>query len=168
MSYGPGRPKKGETRPSKPKKKFDRSAPRPDLWICGPDPYKHSMYIPWLRAKAQCNFRGEEFTLTFDEFYEIWHDEWPNRGRRADQMCMSRRDGKGAWSKDNVEIITRQEHLVKQGFIRRGQPKKRLAQGRKPGSGLHTANRTPKKTKKSQPTNSSGKSLFSRYYGGVK
>ena len=99
-----------------------RKGPRPHTWIIGPDdPYKHSMYLPWLKAKAQANFRDEEWELTFEEYYTLWKDEWPNRGRAAEQMCMSRKDFDGAWSIDNAIIINRHEHLKLQGLMRKEQ-----------------------------------------------
>ena len=95
-----------------------RGKPRPHQWCTGPDPFKHSMYWPFQAHQAQARFRGDEHTLTFEEFFEIWKDEWDNRGRKAHNMCMTRKDSTGAWSKENIELITRQEHLERQGFYR--------------------------------------------------
>lgn len=96
-----------------------RKGPRPHTWIIGPDDsYKHSMYQPWLCSKAQANFRGEGWDLTFEEYYTLWKDHWPNRGRAADDMCMSRKDPELAWSSDNAVIITRIEHLTNQNKSR--------------------------------------------------
>jgi hypothetical protein len=97
----------------KPKKKgvFVAGVLRPQVWLCGPDEYKHSMYHPWQMARAQANYRGEDWDLSFEEYYELWKDEWPNRGRRPQDMCMTRQDAEGAWDSTNAYIITREEHF---------------------------------------------------------
>lgn len=96
-----------------------RKAPRPHVWVSGPDEYRHTMYMPWLKAKAQANFRGETWKLTFDEFYSLWKDDWSKRGRKAEDMCMTRNDPNGAWDYKNTLIITRHEHLKRQGEMRK-------------------------------------------------
>ncbi|CAB4153692.1 hypothetical protein UFOVP641_18 [uncultured Caudovirales phage] len=102
---------------------------RPHTWISGPDEYKHSMYWPWQLMKAQATFREEEFDLPFEEFYLLWKDHWYNRGRKADNMCLSRSNPNGPWNKENAEIITRQEHLRRQGFYRQHDPKTKTPRG---------------------------------------
>jgi hypothetical protein len=121
MAYGPGRPKKGEIRPPIVKPPSKRRGPRPHVWIVGPDEEKHEMYHPWQLVKAQAKFRSEEFELTFEEFYELWEGYWKLRGRKPDDLCMTRKDSSQAWSRANCEIITRKEHLQNQGFSRGGQ-----------------------------------------------
>ena len=91
---------------------FVKGVVRPHVWIVGPDVYKHSMDQPWLMAKAQANYRGEDWALSFEEYYTLWKDEWPNRGRRPDDMCMTRQDAEGAWDTTNAYIITRKEHFA--------------------------------------------------------
>lgn len=98
-----------------------RGRKRPHVWLSGPDEFKHSMYWPWQKTKAQAKFRGEDYSLTFDEYYELWKDDWHNKGRKADNICMTRRDPAGGWHKDNVELVTRQEHLIRQGFYKQHQ-----------------------------------------------
>ena len=99
---------------------------RPHTWICGPDEYKHSMYQPWLLSKAQANFRGEEFSLTFEDYYKLWKDHWPERGRKADNYCMTRRDWEGPWNKKNTILTIRKDHLAQQarGRIGKKYPRK--------------------------------------------
>ena len=117
-----GTPKQKPGRKPVPKVKstWVRAAPRPEVWIIGPDEDRHRMYHPWQVAKAQANFRGEVFELEFEEYYQLWRDDWDNRGRQPDNVCMTRCDKDGAWSVDNVVIITRKEHLQEQGQSRRG------------------------------------------------
>jgi len=94
--------------------------PKPHRWICGPDPELHKMYDPHLKAKAQAMYRGEEWTLTFEEFAAMWGDDWKFRGRDGEDLCMTRIDVEKAWSKDNCEIVTRQEANRRSGMRKRG------------------------------------------------
>lgn len=96
---------------------------RPHCWVVGDDPYKHSMYHPWLKTKAQAKFRGELFELTFEDYYYFWKDCWYNKGRKPENNCLTRKDFDKPWSRNNCEIITRQEQLVRAGLAMRGKPK---------------------------------------------
>jgi hypothetical protein len=111
---------KGKSRPRDPTKKYNKGDPRPHVWLCGEDPYKHSMYIPWLKAKAQANYRDEGWDLSFDNFYELWRENWHQRGREADDVVMTREDVQGPWDKKNTILMTRKEHLQRQGMFQRG------------------------------------------------
>lgn len=113
------------------KKRTGRTGPRPNVWICGPDPEVHKMYLPWLRMKAQCAFRKEEFTITFEQYYELWKDDWDNRGRHPDNVCLTRIDIDGAWELGNVEVISRKEHFVRQGLGRADNPRNNRAKKNK-------------------------------------
>jgi hypothetical protein len=106
--------------PAKPKLK---AKPRPNRWISGPDEFKHSMYVPWMMARAQANFRGEEYLLTFEEFYSAWKDKWMERGKKGHNYCMTRIDESEAWTSDNIVIMTRKEHLGNKNAKRRGVPR---------------------------------------------
>ena len=118
-------------------KKREPYGERPHTWITGPDEYKHSMYVPWMRMKAQAAFRGEEWNLPFEDFFNAWNGKWENRGRNSDSLCMTRIDYDGIWSKDNIIIITRKEHCSKQkeyktrmGIYKYLQPKEYKKRGR--------------------------------------
>jgi hypothetical protein len=65
----------------------------------------------WLVLHCQARFRGEECSITESEFFDIWQEHWHNRGRGRDQMTLTRCDSDLPWTSDNVEIITRAEHL---------------------------------------------------------
>lgn len=64
----------------------------------------------WGRAKCQARYRGEEWTLTFEEFYELWteNDNHLYKGVHSEDLCMTRLDLDSAWELANVEIATRQ------------------------------------------------------------
>ena len=69
---------------------------------------KHHAY---LVHQAQARFRGEPHDLTESEYFELWGDLWSQRGKRGDSLTMTRCDPEGAWTRDNIEIVTRREQL---------------------------------------------------------
>jgi len=91
---------------------------RPHLWISGPDPVLHKKYRVWLQQRNQALYRSEPWHLAFDEWCEIWGEAWHNRGRERGSLCMTRRDWSGAWTPDNVIIVTREQHARTQGHAR--------------------------------------------------
>jgi hypothetical protein len=68
----------------------------------------------WVMLCCQARFRGEECTITEQEFFDIWAPYWSQRGRRSDQMTMTRIDPELPWTRANVEILTRAEHLKRE------------------------------------------------------
>lgn len=90
-----------------------RNAPRPHCWkVQGEIP--HKQHIAWLRAKAQANYRGEVWLLTFEEFQRVWLGYWELRGRGATDYVMSRDDPEGAWAIGNVSCVRRIDYLSRQ------------------------------------------------------
>ena len=82
---------------------------RPDQWASGPDPETHAQYRAWVQQRNQAQWRGETWTITFDEFQEIWLGRWHLRGRGTEDLAMSRTDWTGAWSREGVELRTRKQ-----------------------------------------------------------
>ena len=127
---------RGRTNPSKGIKRGPngtKGIPRPYLrgekphrWVCGPDPELHKMYSPCLKAKAQAMYRGEEWTLTFEEFAELWKGQWQFRGRDTDDLCMTRTDIQKGWHRDNCEIVTRREANARSGARKKGTLRRQL------------------------------------------
>ncbi len=93
----------------------------PHIWKYGPDPFKHEIHENFLKAKAQAMFRKEGWDFEFEEFYDLWKDDWHNRGRAAENVCLTRQDWDLPWSKTNCYIISRKEHLIQQGHRRASQ-----------------------------------------------
>jgi len=90
-----------------------RQGIRPHCWkVQGHVP--HQQHIAWQRAKAQANFRGESWDLSFESFQQLWQGLWELRGRANSSYCLTRNDPDGAWSMDNVSCIPRVEHLRRQ------------------------------------------------------
>lgn len=109
-----------------------RGLPRPHVWIIGPDEQKHKMYHPWQMSKAQAIFRDEGWDLSFEEYYELWKNDWDNRGRKSENMCMTRIDASKPWTIKNVEIVMRLEHLRRQNAAKWSADYKGKKPGRKP------------------------------------
>ena len=92
---------------------------RPHTWKYK-DPLVHAKHEPYLRAKAQWNFRGEENDLTFSEWCEFWTDDlWPQRGRGIEKLTLTRKDPEGSWTKSNCEIVDRREQLYRASQLRK-------------------------------------------------
>ena len=93
---------------------------RPDQWLTGPDPVTHDSYYAWLQCRNQARFRSEPWDLTFDEWQRAWAGLWHRRGRKSDQLCITRQDGEGSWTRDNVIVITRRQHAQRKTGVRLG------------------------------------------------
>ena len=96
--------------------------PKPKFWGERlPDKETHAKYMPFLKAKAQANYRQEGWNMVFDEWLVLWNDKWHNRGRASTDYCLTRIDYEKPWSLNNCEVIERKEHLRRmkhQGKIR--------------------------------------------------
>lgn len=86
---------------------------RPHTWKVQGD-IPHEQHIAWLRAKAQANFRKEEWLLTFEEFQTLWEGMWHMRGRHVENYCLTREDSDGPWDTKNTVLVNRREHLQQQ------------------------------------------------------
>jgi hypothetical protein len=92
---------------------MSRTGPRPHTWLVQGE-IPHQQHIAWQRAKAQANFRGEVWLLSFEDFQRLWQEHWQQRGRGSDGYCLTRDDPDGAWALGNVDCIPRVEHLKRQ------------------------------------------------------
>jgi hypothetical protein len=83
---------------------------------------KHKMFdnkftndrrLAWVRSKAQAEFRGELWNLSWEEFCHFWSNEelWKRRGRHNEDLVLTRYDIDGVWDRTNCCIITRYDHL---------------------------------------------------------
>jgi hypothetical protein len=93
------------------------------------DPFDHERYRPFLKARSQAWFRGEDWDLTFEDFCQLWTwDHWQMRGKGSSDFAMARIDCEKGWNLDNCEIVTRRQQL------RRNNLKKRQLREREYGS----------------------------------
>lgn len=86
--------------------------PLPRVWKSGPDEINHKLYTDCQRARAQAWYRGETWTITEQEYIELWrdNDRYLKKGRGTEDLCMVRLDYEEGWHLWNVQIISRLEH----------------------------------------------------------
>jgi len=89
--------------------------PRPHVWATGPDPELHVKWRIWGQQKNQAQWREEGWSIKFADWCQLWQEHWHERGRSADQYCMTRRDWSLPWTLDNVQVVPRREHARMQG-----------------------------------------------------
>jgi len=86
--------------------------PNPESWASGPCPLAHDKHYGYLKHKAQARYRGEDYSLTLEDWMTMWTDElWLQRGRTSDSYCLQQIDAEQGWSVDNVEIVPRRKHF---------------------------------------------------------
>jgi hypothetical protein len=94
--------------------KGERLGPRPDTWVYPGDRAASDKHRAWSRAKAQANFRKEEWLL--EEQYwmnDLWPEHlWKRRGRSSDGLGITRWDREKAWTPENTFIVTRRGHVA--------------------------------------------------------
>ena len=78
------------------------------------------MHHAYLVHRCQARFSGEAHDITEQQYFALWQDHWDQRGRSANNMTMTRVDEELGWTLDNVEIITRSEHLRRSCNFNRG------------------------------------------------
>lgn len=92
----------------------------PSSWKYGPDDYTHESHYAYLKHRSQARFRGEAYELTFEQWHSLWTPETlANRGRSIDSWVLTRICWEGAWSEDNVELVSRSVHLKRSGEHRK-------------------------------------------------
>ena len=83
---------------------------RPHTWTTGPDPLTREQWRAWGQTRNQATWRGEPWTLSFDEWQTLWAGSWHLRGRAAHNLCVTRRDFELPWQADNCVLLTRRQH----------------------------------------------------------
>lgn len=76
----------------------------------------------FVRSRSQAWFRGEAWTLTWEEYQVFWSTpkRWAKRGRQPEDLVLTRQDWDGVWSTDNCVIVTRGQHLKAIGNYKLG------------------------------------------------
>lgn len=79
-------------------------------------PYKDdrttSMNTCFIRAKAQAAFRGEEWNLTFEEYFNMWDEHYDQKGRGREDYSWTRIDPDAPWETSNIMIAKRSEIVI--------------------------------------------------------
>ena len=77
-----------------------------------PDPLENEQYIAFLRARAQEKFLGREWQLTIEDWMKIWGRQlWFKRGRKTNDLALTRIDWNKPWHRDNVVLMTRADQI---------------------------------------------------------
>tara|TARA_R100000734_G_C3312426_1_gene103458 strand:- start:338 stop:667 length:330 start_codon:yes stop_codon:yes gene_type:complete len=86
--------------------------------LCQPTDYLRNKYYAYLKHRAQARHRREDYTLTWDDWHEIWCEEaWAQRGRGAHAQVLGRLDWDIGWHSTNVCVMSRREHFeIRQKF----------------------------------------------------
>lgn len=92
-----------------------KQGPRPNTWKTGTDPVRHQQYNAFIQQRNQARWRGETWNLEFDQWVELWGDQWTNRGRSSENSCMTRSDDTQPWDANNAVVIRRSEHAHRSG-----------------------------------------------------
>lgn len=86
--------------------------PKEEIWGSDELLIQADKRYAWMKHKAQANYRGEEYSLTIDEWMSLWTDEaFLQRGRDKDSLCLTQINIGEGWHLDNVEIVPRADYL---------------------------------------------------------
>lgn len=77
-----------------------------------PDQEKVAKNKAYCRAVCQARYRGEAWSLTREEYFHIWGEYWPLRGRSVNDYCMIMRNPKIGWTADNAMIVKRKDFIT--------------------------------------------------------
>ena len=67
--------------------------------------------LHFSRHRSQAKYRGELYTLTFEQYCRVWGEDFEFKGRNSKDLCMSRKDTSLGWCEHNVHILVRAEHI---------------------------------------------------------
>lgn len=90
---------------------------RPERWIY-PDPIQRDQYYALLKHRAQARYRQESHSLTEEQWFDLWREEWHNRGRKAHNSCLCQIEIGLGWHYSNVEVVPRSEYLKRSAEYR--------------------------------------------------
>ena len=85
----------------------------PELWKSGRCPVRHKLWLECQRNRAQAKYRGQVWEIDEETFIELWmqDDRYKQRGRRGDDLCMTRINKTLPWTKHNVQFLSRKAHF---------------------------------------------------------
>lgn len=93
-------------------KSMNGCKPKSENWCSEERIIERDIYYGWLKHKAQAKHRGESYSLTHEEWAELWTTEnWLRRGRGKEDLCLMQLSPRLGWHIGNVEVVTRQTYL---------------------------------------------------------
>lgn len=92
----------------------------PDHWITGPDPLTREKYYAWLKHRSQARYRKEEYSITWEEWQQLWSDEdFLKRGRSPSHLCLLKIKIEEGWHVNNVTVVARRSQFKRTGEYRK-------------------------------------------------
>jgi len=91
-------------------KKFQilfRKGPQPKIWKTGPDKAIHKHYYRFLRAKAQARFWQQEWTISWEDYLDLYKTMLGRWSRATKHKNLTRIDTTEGWHIWNVQLMTR-------------------------------------------------------------
>ena len=103
------------------KMKQNYAPTRPHLWKAGPDKHLRARRLAFLRSRCQARFRSEPWSLTLEDWYQLWPmDKWAKRGKGKDDLITTRIIIDKGWHKGNVMVKPRRGNPSRHHHHRNG------------------------------------------------
>lgn len=96
----------------------------PERWITGTDPHVRRMRRKWLLAKNQAAHRAQEWTITWEQYWDIISDTGGRWGRHRGSMNLARRDHRLGWHPHNVMLKERSDVMKRASLKSHGKEQK--------------------------------------------
>jgi len=87
--------------------------PRRLSTIVGPDPEVQRHYYRWLRARAQAKFWAQEWTISWEDYLDIFKTAPGKWSRSMEDLNLARIDTAAGWHLWNVRLMTRREAMTR-------------------------------------------------------
>ncbi len=79
------------------------------------DPVTKSLRVTFTRSQAQARSRGEQWLISWEDYYHIWTQDGSvlRKGRGQEDLCLARINPTLSWTIDNVCLEQRSKHLAR-------------------------------------------------------
>lgn len=118
-----------------------RSGSQPHTWLTGPDPEVKAHRLRWNRMKAQAKFWSQEWTISWEDYLDLYKTATGLWGRQKHNYNLTRVDTSQGWHIWNVQMMTRGEAMC-----RKTKGRKRIVPAGQ-GKGRHWWRKTTTKEK---------------------
>ncbi len=83
------------------------SGPKPERWITGPDPQVKAHRLRYRRSQAQARYWHQEWTLTWEDYLDLFRTAPGEWSRDANALNLTRIDTRKGWHIWNVRLMRR-------------------------------------------------------------
>ena len=73
------------------------------------EPIERAKYLAYKTKERTAKSNNIPFELTFEEFKEIWKNNWRQRGTTVGSYVMTRHDPTKPWNKENTILVKREK-----------------------------------------------------------